>query len=83
MDKPASGHPGKVRFHHGHLQGSRYVNIMAQNPKFVDGTWATGEWGRPDGSGFLRSTEQGEMLGELFEGYAKSLGMAGLAGFLP
>ena len=75
------GHPGKVRFYHGHPPGSRYVKIMAPNPKFIDGTWTNRE-------GELAATfyvppNRRKRFEELFEEYAKSLGMVGSVEFLP
>lgn len=67
-------------FHHGHRPGSRYVKIMAPNPVFVDGTWVS----RKGGMEVTLYVPPGRKrkFEELFEGYAKGLGIAGLVELL-
>ena len=71
---PHFGHPGKVRFFHGHPPGSRYIKIMEPNPKFVDGIWISREGGME--VTFYVPPNRKERFQELFEGYVKSLGIA-------
>jgi hypothetical protein len=68
-------------FHHGHPPGSRYVKIMAPNPKFVDGTWISRE-SELEAALYVPPNRR-KKFEELFEGYAKSLGMTGSVEFLP
>jgi len=75
------GHPGKVRFHHGHTPSSRFVKIVAPNPKFVDGTWISREGDME--VGFWVPQNRRKKFEELFDKYAKSLGMTGPIEFLP
>jgi len=81
MTSPHFGHPGKIRFHHGHPPGSRYVKIVTPNPKFVDGVWISRE-GEMEVTLYVPQNKRVRFEG-LFEGYAKCLGMAGLVEFLP
>ncbi|KAF9647752.1 hypothetical protein BDM02DRAFT_2523331 [Thelephora ganbajun] len=78
---PDFGHPGKVRFYHGHPPGSRYVKISAPNPKCVDGTWVSREGDME--TTFYVPPNQKKRFEESFERYAKSLGMSGSVEFLP
>ena len=78
---PHFGYPGKIRFHLGHPPGSRYVKIMTPNPKFVDGVWISRE-GEMEVTLYV-SPNRRRRFEELFEGYAKDLGVSGSIEFLP
>lgn len=67
-------------FHHGHPPGSRYIKIMAPNPVFVDGAWI-GREGDMELTFYVPQNRR-RKFEELFEGYAKILGMAGRVEFL-
>lgn len=81
MTSPHFGHPGKIRFHHGHPPGSRYVKIMTPNPKFVDGVWTSRE-GEMETSLYVPLNMR-KRFEELFEGHAKRLGITDSVEFLP
>ena len=78
---PHFGHPGKTRFYTAHLPGSRYVKLMPPNPRFVDGVWVSGE-GEMEVTLYVPPNRR---MGfeELFERYARGLGMMGSVEFLP
>jgi len=78
---PDFGHPGKAAFHNGHAPGSRFVKIMTPNPKFVDGMWISRK-GEMEGTLYVPPNRR-KMFENLFEGYAKGLGMTGSLEFLP
>lgn len=66
--------------YHGHSPGSRYTKIMAPNPVFVDGTWIGGE-GDMELTFYVPQNRR-RKFEELFEVYAKTLGMSGRVAFL-
>ena len=55
--------------------------FMTPNPKFIDGVWVSREGGM-DVSFYILPSRR-KMFEELFEGYAKSLGMTGSVEFVP
>ena len=73
--RPHFGHPGKVKFYHGQPPGHRYVKIMSTSPKFVDGNWVNRESDLE--LTFYTPPGRKKRAEELFEGYARSLGMTG------
>ena len=81
MTSPHFGHPGKTRFYTSHTPGSRYVQITTPNPRFVDGAWVSRE-GEMEVTLYVPPNRR-KRFETLFEGYAKSLGMASPAEFLP
>ena len=81
LTSPHFGHPGKIRFHHSHLPGSRYAKIMTPNPTFFDGAWVSREGGT-EVTLYVPQNRR-KRFEELFEGYAKNLGMSGSVEFLP
>jgi len=77
---PHFGHPGKVRYFQGHSPGFRLVKIYSPNPKFVDGTWISRE-GDMEVTLYVPQNK-GKSFEELFEGYAKGLGITGSVEFV-
>lgn len=67
-----------MRFHHGRPPGSRYVKIMAPNPKIVDGM--VDEQGGRDGS---NGSYPAERVKGFVRGCTTGLGATGPVEFLP
>lgn len=59
----------------GHVAGPRSVKIMRPNPVFKDGAWISREGDME--LTFYVPHNRGRRSVELFEGYAKMLGMTG------
>jgi hypothetical protein len=74
------GHPGKIRFLHGHPPGSRYVKIMTPNPKLVDRTWFSRE-GEMEVTFYVPPGRR-RLFKEFFGEHARGLGVNGPVEFL-
>lgn len=78
---PHFGHPGKTRFHIDLPPLTRFLVIMAPNPKFADGEWISSE-GEIEVTLFV-PPDRRKMFETLLEGYANGMGMTGSVEFLP
>ena len=77
---PHFGHPGKVRFYHRQSPGPRHAKIMSASPAFVDGNWTNRE--NDLEVTFYTPAGKKKRAEELFEEYARGLGMTGAIEYL-
>ena len=64
-----------------HPPSPRYARITSPNPKFIDGAWVTREGGME--ATLYVPPNRRKKFEDLFEGYARGLGMTGSVEFLP